>query len=105
MEYKGTGIEIRDRIAGSIDWSDIYYKTRSKQFLRIIINVLINIEEKVTLENIYNLTDRKTINNLKNKINDEKLRQEITQEIINNKSYEKESEQLRSQLRNKIFKI
>ncbi|MFW5794781.1 MAG: type IV secretory system conjugative DNA transfer family protein, partial [Bacillota bacterium] len=95
--FRGTGMEIRDRIVGAIDWGDIYYKSRSQQVLRLICQAVENLEKTATIMDIYSLvSDKNAMNRMKNELKDEKLKNEITNEIYKNEDYDHQISGLKS---------
>ena len=96
---RGTAMEIRDRIVGAIDWSEIYYKSKSKDVLRFVLKAIEELNKKVTIMDLYNLiSDKKAINEMKYELENEQLKRAITQSIYKNDDYDKEVSGLKSAL-------
>jgi energy-coupling factor transporter ATP-binding protein EcfA2 len=55
----GTAIQIKDRLMGSLEWSEPYYKNQANQFLGNFIELLYGLNEEITFKKLLRgLTDK-----------------------------------------------
>lgn len=81
--FRGRAIEIKDRIMGSIDWSEIYYKTRANSTLLLLLQAIESIGKKIAFRDLYNLyTKKEALEELTKMVNDKFLKGELESKMV-----------------------
>jgi conjugal transfer pilus assembly protein TraD len=100
----GNASEIKDKIIGSFEWSEVHYKKISERVLQTVLSGLVWIRDKKnivpTLEDLYfSISSVNGLNLLAEKIEDERIKQNIySQASEYNKDFLKSLEGLKTDL-------
>ncbi len=75
---RGNASEIKDKLIGSADWSEEFYKKKSEEALLTLLRPMIARKQRVTFRVLYDLlTNRESLKRFKDSLDEDVMRQDL----------------------------